>query len=235
VQANLPEGVLQLSYEAFATLPLSSTNADPRLKVAVLGYDPLRLVGLRAVLESQAEFEVHEVEPEDLALPLSGELVLIGPHGLPSVFDAIAAIRSLRPEVKIILTSASTSDETMLRAISAGVKGYLDEAAPAEAYIKAMRVVNEGSMWAPRRILAKFIERVIADPKRATSHSLSDRERQVLELLVAGRTNKEIGSELGIEERTVKLHVSKLMHKAGVDNRIALSVHAVTNFLFSGG
>ena len=101
--------------------------------------------------------------------------------------------------------------------------------------MNALRVVSEGSMWAPRRILAKFIERVIADPKRATSHTLSDRERQVLELLVAGCTNKEIGSELGIEERTVKLHVSKLMQKAGVDNRIALSVHAVTNFLFSAG
>ena len=57
----------------------------------------------------------------------------------------------------------------------------------------------------------------------------------MLELLVAGRTNKEISAELGIEVRTVKLHVSRLMHKAGVDNRIALSVHAVTNLLFSGG
>jgi DNA-binding NarL/FixJ family response regulator len=123
----------------------------------------------------------------------------------------------------------------MLRAISAGVKGYLDEAASAEAYMKALHVVNEGSMWAPRRILAKFIERVIANPKQVASQDLSDRERQVLELLVAGRTNKEIGSELGIEERTVKLHVSRLMHKAGVANRIALSVYAVTKLLFSGG
>ena len=215
-------------------MPPSSINADPRLKVAVVGYDPLRLVGLRAVLESEDEFAVHEVEPEDLARPLPGDLVLIGPHGLPSVFDAIAAIRSLRPEVKIILTSASTSDETMLRAVSAG-EGLSRRSGAGGGLHEGSGVVSEGSMWAPRRILAKFIERVIADPKKATSHSLSDRERQVLELLVAGRTNKEIGRELGIEERTVKLHVSKLMQKAGVDNRIALSVHAVTNFFFSAG
>lgn len=161
--------------------------------------------------------------------------MLIGSHGLGSVFDAIAAIRSLKPEVKIILTSTSASDEAMLRAISAGVKGYLDEAAPAEVYMNALRIVNEGSLWMPRRVLAKFVERVIANPKTITSHSLSDRERQVLELLVAGRTNKEIGSELGIEERTVKLHVSRLMRKVGVDNRIALSVYAVTKLLFNGG
>ncbi len=216
-------------------MPSSSKNATARIHVAVLGYDPLRLVGLRAVLESEAEFSVHEVEPGKLGHPLPGDLVLVGSHGLGSVFDAVAAVRSLKPDVKIILTSNSTSDEAILRAITAGVKGYLDEAAPAAAYMNALRVVREGSMWIPRRVLAKFVERVIADPRKAISHHLSDRERQVLELLVAGRTNKEISDELGIEVRTVKLHVSRLMHKAGVDNRIALSVHAVTNLLFSGG
>jgi DNA-binding NarL/FixJ family response regulator len=175
------------------------------------------------------------VAPHELGLPLPADLVLVGSHGIGSVFDAIAAVRSLRPDVKIILTGTSTSDEAMLRAISAGVKGYLDEAAPAEDYIKALRTVNEGSMWAPRRVMATFIERVIANPKKVTPHNLSDRERHVLELLVAGRTNKEIGAELGIEERTVKLHVSKLMQKAEVHNRIALSVYAVTKLLFSFG
>jgi DNA-binding NarL/FixJ family response regulator len=187
------------------------------------------------VLESEAEFSVHEVEPAALGLPLPGHLVLVGSHGIGPVFDAIAAVRSLNPNVKIILTGTPTSDEAMLRAIYAGVKGYLDEAAPAVDYIMALRIVNEGSLWIPRRVLAKFVERVIANPRKVTTHNLSERERQVLELLVAGHTNKEIGTELGIEERTVKLHISRLMQKAGVDNRIALSVYAVTKLLFGGG
>ena len=216
-------------------MPSSSRSVDSRINVAVLGYDPLRLVGLRAVLETEAEFSIHEVAPDQMGLPLPADLVLVGSHGIGSVFDAIAAVRSLKPDVKIILTGTSTSDEAMLRAISVGVKGYLDEAAPAEAYIKALRTVSEGSIWAPRRVLAKFIERAIAHPRKVATHNLSERERQVLELLVAGRTNKEIGSELGIEERTVKLHVSRLMQKAGVDNRIALSVYAVTKLLFCFG
>ena len=57
------------------------------------------------------------------------------------------------------------------------------------------------------------------------------RDAEVLEMLVAGRSNKEIGSALGIEERTVKAHVAKLMRKVGVQNRIALSVHAITHSL----
>ncbi len=210
-------------------------KAVQTIHIAVLGYDPLRLVGLRAVLEAEKEFTVHKMDPPDMAKPLPGEIVLMGSHGMGSVYDAIATIRTLRPGVKIILTSAVTSDEAILRAISTGVKGYIDEAAPAEEYKEALRVVKTGSMWAPRRVLCKFIERATADPSKAFAGggSLSERELQVLELLVAGRTNKEIGTELGIEERTVKLHVSRLMHKAGVHNRIALSVHAVTNLLFS--
>jgi len=61
--------------------------------------------------------------------------------------------------------------------------------------------------------------------------TFTDREKEVLELLVAGRSNKEIGAVLGIEERTVKAHVAKLMRKVGVQNRIALSVHAITHNL----
>jgi DNA-binding NarL/FixJ family response regulator len=216
-------------------LSTRSIKPNSRIDVAVLGYDPLRLVGLRAVLESQGEFAVHKVEAENLGRPLPAELVLIGSHGLGQVFDAIAAIRTLRPTVRMILTSTSTADEAILRAIFAGVKGYLDEAAPAEDYKQALRVVSAGSIWAPRRILAKFVDRVIANPhKTSAPDNISDRERQVLELLVAGRTNKEIGNELGIEERTVKLHISRLMQKAGVGNRIALSVHAITKLLFTG-
>jgi DNA-binding NarL/FixJ family response regulator len=59
----------------------------------------------------------------------------------------------------------------------------------------------------------------------------TDREKEVLELLVAGHANKEIGAVLGIEERTVKAHVAKLLRKVGVDNRVTLSVHAITHSL----
>jgi DNA-binding NarL/FixJ family response regulator len=62
----------------------------------------------------------------------------------------------------------------------------------------------------------------------------TEREKTVLELLVVGHANKEIGAALGIEERTVKAHVAKLMRKVGVDNRVSLSVHAITHSLVIG-
>jgi DNA-binding NarL/FixJ family response regulator len=81
-----------------------------------------------------------------------------------------------------------------------------------------------------------FIERVRRSPGRvfpASPVTFTDREKEVLEMLVDGRSNKEIGSALGIEERTVKAHVAKLLRKNGLQNRVALSVHAVTHSLVS--
>jgi len=189
---------------------------------------------LRSVLEADDEFVIHRIDPEELGQPLPGAILLMGSHGTRSIFDAIATLRTLRPQVKIILTCSSLSDDAVLRAITAGVKGCVDEAAPAEEYRQALREVHAGLIWAPRHVLAQFVERATATPMESSGQGrLSERELQVLELLVAGRTNREIAGELGIEERTVKSHVSKLMKKAGVDNRIALSVYAVTNTLFT--
>jgi len=206
---------------------------ESSIHVAVLGYDPLRFVGLRTLLEKERDFTIHAVELNDLAQPTPASIVLIGPHGIGSILDMVATIRTLRPQVKIVVSGARLSDEAMLRAISAGVKGCLDEAAPADEYKQGLREVHAGSMWVPHRILAKFVERATMRPKKSAGRvRLSERELQVLELLVAGCTNRQIGDELGIEERTVKSHVSKLMEKAGVDNRIGLSVYAVKNALF---
>jgi len=79
-----------------------------------------------------------------------------------------------------------------------------------------------------------FIERATSSPGQifpAGRVTFTDSEKEVLELLGASRSNKEIGSVLGITERTVKAHVAKLLHKVGVQNRIALSVHAITHCL----
>jgi len=85
-------------------------------------------------------------------------------------------------------------------------------------------------------VMSIFIDRVTSSPGKifpAGRVSFTDREKEVLELLVAGRSNREIGQALQIEERTVKAHVAKLMRKVGVQNRIALSVHAITHSLVS--
>lgn len=204
------------------------------IRVAVVESDPLRFVGFRALFDNEPDFELVAASLAEIATLQNVDLILLGNRSGQNLFDVMASFKATRPDLRIIVTGSGMDEETVLKAIAAGAKGYVDEAASPTEFVQAIRVVNDGSVWAPRHVLSMFIERVSSSPGRifpAGRVTFTDREKQVLEMLVAGRSNKEIGAALGIEERTVKAHVAKLMRKVGVQNRIALSVHAITHSL----
>ena len=201
----------------------------PLIRVALVESDPLRVVGFRALFESESGFELVSASLPNIVGLQSIDLVLVSNFSVQKLFDLMASLKATRPNLRVIMTG-SGDEETILQAI-AGAKGYVDEAASPAEFVQAVRVVSQGSVWAPRYVFSKFIERVSSAPAPAGRATFTDREKEVLELLVAGRSNKEIGSPLGIQERTVKAHVAKLMRKVGVQNRIALSVHALTHSL----
>jgi DNA-binding NarL/FixJ family response regulator len=212
----------------------SSPPKKPIIRMAVVESDPLRFIGFRALLDSEPDLELHAVTAAEIATRSDIDLILLGSRGSQNLFDIMAGLKASRPDLRILVTGMNADDETILKALAAGAKGYVDESAAPSEFTQAIRIVHQGSVWAPRRVLAMFIERVTSSPGRifpAGRVVFTDREKEVLELLVAGRSNKEIGAVLGIEERTVKAHVAKLMRKVGVQNRIALSVHAITHSL----
>jgi len=208
----------------------------PKIRIAVVENDPLRVIGFRALLESESDLELVSASLQELGSSENIDIVLLGSRSGQNLFDVMAGLKAARPDLRILVTGSGADDETILKAVAAGAKGYVDEAATGKEFIQAIRIVHSGSVWAPRRVLSTFIERVTSHPARifpAGRVTFTDREKEVLELLVAGRSNKEIGTALNIEERTVKAHVAKLMRKVGVQNRIALSVHAITHSLVS--
>jgi DNA-binding NarL/FixJ family response regulator len=209
----------------------------PLIRIALMESDPVRLMGYRALFESESDFDVVSARLSDIGSLESNGLVLLGNRSLQSLFDSIASMKAIRPDLRIIVTGSGT-EEMILNAIVAGAKGYVDEAALPAEFLQAVRVVSQGSVWAPRHVFTMFIERSSSAPGcmfPAGRATLTNREKDVLELLVGGRSNREIGSPLGIQERTVKAHVAKLMRKVGVQNRIALSVHALTHSLVRTG
>ncbi|MEY2414080.1 MAG: hypothetical protein QOD84_2686 [Acidobacteriaceae bacterium] len=206
----------------------------PVIRIAVVESDPLRFVGFRALFDSESDFELVSASLPEIGTLENIDLVLLGNRSGQNLFDTMASLKATRPDLRIIVTGSGVDEETILKAIAAGAKGYVDEAASPAEFVQAIRIVSKGSVWAPRHVLSMFIERVSSSPGRifpAGRVTFTDREKEVLEMLVVGRSNKEIGSALGIEERTVKAHVAKLMRKVGVQNRIALSVHAITHSL----
>lgn len=219
-----------------STKHMTAAAKKQKIHVAVIESDPLRFIGFRSLFENEPELELVAASLAEVTTSPTLDVVLLGSRAERNLFDVMAGMKAARPGLRIIVTGSGMDDETILKALAAGAKGYVDEAASPAEFTTAIQIVHQGSVWAPRRVLSIFIERVTSSPGRifpAGRVTFTDREKEVLELLVVGRSNKEIGAAMGIEERTVKAHVAKLMRKVGVQNRIALSVHAITHNLVS--
>lgn len=204
------------------------------IRVVVVDSDPLRCVGFRACLSSESDFEIHLSSPFEFQNVSEADIILLSSHMGNNVAELLSNFKARRNGLKCLVTGCNMSEETMLRLISAGARGCVDESFNGSELIRAIRIVHEGMVWAPRRVLASFVERTYNSGGPGVSpgqRPLTSREKEVLRMLVAGCSNKEIAAPLGIEERTVKAHVAKLMRKVGVPNRILLSVHAISHSL----
>ena len=138
----------------------------PLIRIAVVESDPLRLVGFRAVFDSERDFELISSSLPDLGMQQNFDLVLLGDRSSQNLFDVMASLKATRPHLRIIVIGSSMDDETILKAIAFGAKGYVDAAASPADFVHAIRVVSQGSVWAPRRVLSMFIERVSSAPGR---------------------------------------------------------------------
>jgi DNA-binding NarL/FixJ family response regulator len=210
-------------------------GAKVLIRVAVVESDPLRFLGFRTILSSEPELQVRAASIDSILKSSDYDVVLMTINQGAVFHAAMSTLQTCDHSARILVAGPAGRDDDILLAISYGAKGYIAEDAPPDQFVQAIRVLHKGSVWLPGRVLAQFIERVTGQPRKILppgSGAISQREREVLRLLIAGRSNREIGKELGIMERTVKAHVSQLMRKVGVQNRISLSVHAVTHALF---
>src|ERR1700722_312480 len=151
-------------------------------------------------------------------------------------FQDQTAQASMRPDLPVIVIGTSDDEEPRLAAIISGARGYVFRGAAVREFAQAIRMVNQGSIWVPRRVLSRFVGLTTTHRKQIlprVSEAITNRERQVLEMLVAGLSNKQIEGPLDIVERTLKAHIAKMMRKVGVQNRIALSISAIKHSLVS--
>jgi len=204
------------------------------VRVGLLSDEPIRLTGLASIFEEQPEDSQLRLQPvngqmEDFLADGSLEYLVVDLNSETGTLATLEAIRASRPGMRLIVIGPEGDDELVLRTILCGARAYLDLRASPRIIRQALEVVISGSIWAPRRLLSRLIDRLLSVPQdtslTAPSTHMTDRERQVLDLILLARSNREIADELGIEERTVKAHVSRLMRKAGVENRIELSMH----------
>ena len=204
----------------------SPSGAGTDSRIGLVATDPLRVAGLQAILADDAEVMVLSAHA---ALEVSYELVLIDASATEHLFELLGLFRQSRPKIALIVLGEASDLESIQRVIGAGARGYLNHTVSEAELRMAVGVVRAGSVWAPRKVLARLLASSLEGSSGTTPSPLrfTTREQAVLRLLVQGHGNREIAHALGIDESTVKAHMGRLMRKAGVGNRTALSMLAL--------
>ncbi len=217
-----------------------STNETPApIRIGLIAGEPLRMEGLNSVFERKPEPGQFALMPvtgtlDQLLADPTIEFLVVDLNSSAGRLEALKEISRARPTIRLVVIGPEGNDQLVMDAIIAGARAFLDLTAGPRVVREAIEVVVSGSIWAPRRLLSMLIDRLLSKQDVGMSKSgpyLTVRERQVLDLILEARSNKEIAQELGIEERTVKAHVGKLMRKTGAENRIELSLRALNGSL----
>jgi two-component system, NarL family, response regulator LiaR len=186
--------------------------------------------GLRMFLSLDPDIQVvGEAQDGQVALAMARELkpdVVLMDLLMP-VMDGLESTRAIRtelPEVEVIALTSVLEGASVTGAVRAGAIGYLLKDTDAEELHRAIRGAAEGRVQLAPEAAARLIREVRAPEN---PEALTDREAEVLGLLARGKANKQIASELFVEEKTVKAHVSSILMKLGVHSRTQAALHAV--------
>jgi DNA-binding NarL/FixJ family response regulator len=214
-------------------------HAGSRLRLLVVDDHDLFRTGLRALLV-EAGFEVRDAAGGRAAIELTRMYrpdVVIMDMQMPGMsgIEATRRVLEVQPEAVVLMLTVAADEESVLEAIRAGASGYLLKEARLPEIVAAVNAVAEGRSPIAPGVAGALFDSIRHGPVTPRGHagvaSLTDRERAVLALLAEGYDNGEIAARLYVSQSTVKNHVSRLLEKLGVDNRVRAAAFAVRHGL----
>lgn len=209
----------------------------PLLKILLVEDDELFRLGLRVRLQQEAELEiVAEAEDGETAIEMVKRHavdVVILDIGLPGLggIEACRQIKSIAPTLPVLILTSHTQKALINRIIEVGAQGYCLKGAPSQTLILAIRSIAAGASWwdsaATTEIRAAFEHHSTESNPEKSANELTQREQEILALIVDGKTNQEIAQELYIAPGTVRVHVHAILQKLDVRDRTQAAVIAI--------
>lgn len=209
-----------------------------KLRVLLADDHDLFRKGIASLLSDRDDMEVvgdveNGREAIQMARARSPDLILMDVH-MPGC-DGITAVKIIKkemPHIKVVMLTAFDDDEDLFAAIRNGADGYLLKNLPPSQFFNLLEGVIRGEAAISGVLADRILHEFRKTDEALKSYSdaneaLTPRERETLELLVQGKTNKEIAAALSISENTVKRHLVDIMEKLHLENRIQLAVYAV--------
>jgi two-component system nitrate/nitrite response regulator NarL len=216
-------------------------DSTPSPRVLLVDDHEIYRAGLRGLLEEAGIDIVGEAATGEGALELVEQKhpsVVIMDLNMPGIggIDATRQITTVAPLARVIMLTVSSAAPDITDAVLAGACGYLLKSATTQEIVSGIKAASRGEALLSPSVAAKLLDRVREQPARPTlpdptSASLTDREMEVLRLLSSGMDNAEIGRTLFISPSTVKNHISSILLKLQIENRIQAAVYAVRSGL----
>jgi len=217
-----------------------------RIRILVVDDHTLFRRGLIALLAREPNFEIvgdaaDAGEAQRRAQELQPDLILLDNH-LPGVrgVDALPALRDAAPKARVLMLTVSEDEQDLGTALKAGAAGYLLKTIEGDALATAIARVMRGESVVAPEMTSKLVSAFqnggatapaalpALSPAQTLLGQLSPRERDILRGIARGASNKEIGTELGIAETTVKIHVQHVLRKLAVSTRVQAAVLATS-------
>ena len=214
-----------------------------RIRVMLADDHPIMRDGLRDALEGEGDFEVvgsakDGVEAVTMAQSVAPEVVVMDvmmPH--KDGVDACREIMELLPDTRVLMLTASTTEDAVVEAIAAGATGYLQKDSGPEELAEAIREVAQGRLRIPdksiRRVFAMIRGQRGLTASRALK-ALTDREQEILQMFAGGKSYAQIAEANGNKVVTVRNSIYRIQNKLGVDTKQEMVVWAVKNGLLEG-
>jgi len=219
--------------EAGASGAAAARNPAGKIRVLIADDHPVVRQGLRAFLALQPDITVAgEAGDGEQAARLAAELdpdVVLLDLVMPGT-DGVTALELMAEAgvtAKVLVVTSFGETRTVVPAIRAGARGYVSKEVEPSALAAAIRAVAAGHVLLGPEIAAELLRPGPADAASAADPQLTAREREVLELIARGRSNREIARALTVSEKTVKTHVSNVLMKLGVADRTQAALWAV--------
>jgi two-component system NarL family response regulator len=148
--------------------------------------------------------------------------------------EILPAIKEKSLKTKVLMLTANDDETVIFKALKAGAKGYVSKDVSISVLIKAIQSVHQGELWVERKKMARFFDReAVSNPGRGgrpaikEKEILTPREKEILNILTSGCTNKEIAKDLFISEKTVKSHLNSIFKKLNISRRVQAILYAI--------
>jgi DNA-binding NarL/FixJ family response regulator len=202
-------------------------------RILLAGPHPIVLEPIRSVLVASGRYDVRTVATLDAALSAAEmqqpDLALVDQAFAPSIAVAVGRLLAVLPQLKIVVLADDFSSEAVGAAVDAGVAGCISKAIACSGLVGSMDdVLHIGAVLDPASAAALVRHHAVTN----IAEEISPRERQVLVLVASGFANKDIAREMGITDRTVKAHLTKVFHRIGAVNRTEAALWARRSGLF---